>query len=219
MKVSYKGLRKKGDKPMEFFVLIEKDSHFKEAYWGDSLLHTIKRCPKCEGVSRKLDSPLTISFTAGKDGDYYRAVQYNIVSPTFQKLLLENNLSGFQLDDIKIEDSKGNINNTLIKQMDIIGRGGILRDIHGQEILNCSICHRVIPSILERMEGLGINQDHWDGSDIFYFDNWVGTPIVTEKVKRILQVNNITNIKLINIKDYIFNKTYKDWVKRMEKEK
>ena len=202
---------------MEFFVLKKKNSHFKKAVWGNSLTHSIKTCPRCESVFTDLHGPLTISLTSGKDGDYYRAVQYNIISTSFQKILLENNLSGFQLNDIKIEDSKGNISETNLKQLDIIGRGGLLKDIHGQEILNCSACHVVDPDILDRLDGLGINQENWDGSDIFYFDNWVGTPIVTEKVKRILEKSNLTNIKIINIKDYIFSKTQKEWRKRMEK--
>ncbi|WP_139070118.1 hypothetical protein [Bacillus sp. FJAT-27225] len=143
--------------------------------------------------------------------DYYRVYKWSIISPDFQSAILSSNITGFHLKEILIDDEKGNLLNTDLKQMEVSGRGGLLTNLKGNEIPNCPLCHRVSSRILDKEDGLSINLDSWDGTDIFFFNNWKGTVIVSERVKALLQNHNLTNIDFINIREYVFNRILKRW--------
>ncbi|WP_397539085.1 hypothetical protein [Rummeliibacillus pycnus] len=190
---------------MEFYVLKDTDEKgFRIAYWNQK--KTIKYiCEICGGINSQNEGPLVISFEGkGKLADYYRIVKWHTVSPKFIKVLVENKITGIQFKDVLIDDEKGNLLTTDLKQLDIYGRCGLLTDLNGEEICNCRQCHRVVPGNLSGRKGLSVNLDKWDGSDMFYFDNWEGNIIVTEKVKELIERNNYPNIYFVNIRSYKF---------------
>ena len=49
-----------------------------------------------------------------------------------------------------------------------------------------------------------INEE-WDGSDIFYFKDWKGLIVVTEKVKYLLEKNKMKNVAFANLEEFAFN--------------
>ena len=50
-------------------------------------------------------------------------------------------------------------------------------------------------------QGLFFPEDSWDGSDMFVSE-YVNFTFVTEKVKTILEKNKVTNVEIINTKEY-----------------
>ncbi|MGR6898986.1 hypothetical protein [Rummeliibacillus sp. BSL5] len=191
---------------MGFYALKDNfDEGFTTAYWNNKNI-TNYTCEVCEGNNSENNGPLVISFDGKGDmADYYRIVKWHTVSPKLMQVLVDNKITGIRFKDILIDDEKGNLLTTDLKQLDVYGRSGLLTDLNGDEIPNCPVCHRVTPENLEGQKGLSINLDKWDkwdGSDMFYYDNWEGNIIVTEKVKEIIERNNITNIYFVNIHSY-----------------
>lgn len=42
----------------------------------------------------------------------------------------------------------------------------------------------------------------WDGSDIFYFNNWYGNLIITAAVYNVLNESNTQNVRFINLREF-----------------
>lgn len=188
---------------MEFYLLKEYYGEgFTTAYWNNKKI-TNYICEVCEGMNSQNNGPLVISFEGKGDmADYDRIVKWHTVSPKFMQVLVDNKITGIGFKDILIDDGKENLLTTVLKQLDVYGRCGLLTDLNGEEISNCPVCHRVTPDNLEGKKGLSVNLDKWDGSDVFYYDNWEGNMIVSEKVKEVIEKNNITNIHFGNIHSY-----------------
>ncbi|MGA3598860.1 hypothetical protein ACPCXA_01995 [Lysinibacillus agricola] len=51
-------------------------------------------------------------------------------------------------------------------------------------------------------EGLSVDEKEWDGSDIFYFNNWYGNLIITEAVYNVLNESNTQNVRFINLREF-----------------
>lgn len=51
------------------------------------------------------------------------------------------------------------------------------------------------------MIGMKIDTEEWDGSDIFFIKNFEEIPVVTERIKEILEANKIKNVTFTNVKD------------------
>ena len=92
------------------------------------------------------------------------------------------------------------------KDLLITGRTGLLKDINGNVLkMDCEVCGRLQiggEGSLDEAEGLMVDENEWDGSDMFYFKNWEGNLIVTERVKTIIEKGKFRNIEFYNLKDY-----------------
>lgn len=109
----------------------------------------------------------------------------------------------------------------LLKDNNITGWEGIPAIIHGYEDLKYYLltitgrCGSIDKSktivvnstslfpgkTVKAYQGLFFPEDSWDKRDMFVSE-YVNHTFVTEKVKKILEKNRITNINLINTKDY-----------------
>ncbi|QAS59364.1 hypothetical protein [Clostridium septicum] len=121
-----------------------------------------------------------------KIADYYTVSNHNIISGKFQDVLKNESIKGYKLKEIKVDawvdGSYKKIDNdyTDLMEIDIIGRCGYLRNLNGVIIEKCEKCHT---EHQDEIIGLSVDINSWDKSDIFYFDNWIGNIIVTERVK------------------------------------
>lgn len=195
---------------MEFYVIRDFSKTKIKSIYMTNKNKRINTCEVCAAITSEFDGSLEISYDGrGERGDYNRLPFWSVVSPEFISALEGYNITGVNYKDILLKDKKGQLVTTDLKEMEVCGRGGLLHDINGNEIQNCPVCNIVTPEILSEHDGLTV--DNWDGSDIFYFDNWIGNPIVTERVKNSLENSNLKNIKLINVRSYIFNYTLKKW--------
>jgi hypothetical protein len=192
----------------EFYILEEDwEKHYAEAiYKSDN--PQIEICELCKGRRVTLTSNLQVYFEGKKKADYYSVTQYSIISENMYNTLKENNITDFNTRDIHVTgcyDARGNkvdFETNGLREMIILGECGYLRKTDGNLIKKCEKCGRVKPVDKEDVIGLKISIDEWDGSDIFQFKNFKGVPIVTQKVKDILEKSKIKNVTFINIKDY-----------------
>lgn len=190
---------------MEFYLLKDIDEPgFKLAYWNYNKI-TNHTCEICEGINSQNVGPLVISFEGkGKIADYYRIVKWHTISPELKQILIDHKITGIQFKDILIDDEKGNLLTTDLNELHISGRCGLLTDINGEIIPHCPKCNRVTPDNVSGIEGLSLNLNNWDGSDMFYFSNWEGNIIVTEKVKKLIEKSKYPYIYFENINSHSF---------------
>ena len=71
-------------------------------------------------------------------------------------------------------------------------------DIHGEECPHCPVCGS-LGYIGMDFEGFAFDESKWDGSDIFVFENKDNQPIITEKLKKILAKEKLTNTAFVKI--------------------
>lgn len=195
---------------IEFYIMQKSYTNFARPVKLESS-REIWECPKCGSVFVKRLFDLKVYFKGKKVADYYSVSNYNIISGELQKLLIEAEITGFILKNIVVEgwyDSKGNnldMPFSDIKELEIIGRCGFLRHKDGSIVEKCNECGATDYKKQDEVNGLSLNLDEWDKSDMFYFRNWEGVIIVTEKVKEIVEKNDLKNINFLNIKDFKFS--------------
>ena len=172
----------------------------------------IFECPKCGGIKSIRLEPIKVYFEGKKQGDCYGVPNGSIVNEKMQEILRTEGITGFTLENINVEgwyDSKRNsllINYEDLKELKVIGRCGYLRDKNGEMLEKCNECGKINYAKAEdEVEGLSVNLDEWDGSDMFQFKNWRGVIIVTEKVKEIIEKNKLKNIKFTDISEFQFD--------------
>lgn len=192
-----------------FYILDEKYSGYAEAVYKDNKTE-VSECSLCAGRKVMRISELSVYFKGKKQADFYTATNYSIISSKFLKILQLGNISGYTLANINSlgwYDGKGNplnIDTSDLKELVVEGRCGYLRHQDGTQIDKCEKCGRFLPEAKSKVHGLSVDIDEWDKSDIFFFKNWFGMIIITQKVKDLLEQNKITNIKFQNIKDFKF---------------
>ncbi len=165
----------------------------------------IIECDKCGSIRSVLLDKLRVYMKGKKIADYYTVSNHNIISGKFQDVLKNESIKGYKLKEIKVDawvdGSYKKIDNdyTDLMEIDIIGRCGYLRNLNGVIIEKCEKCHT---EHQDEIIGLSVDINSWDKSDIFYFDNWIGNIIVTERVKKLVEKENLKNITFINVKDF-----------------
>lgn len=194
---------------MNFYILHDRYGNFAEAIRDVNVMNT-NVCDDCQGVHSKKTSNLRIYFKGKKEADFYIAPPFHIVTQRFQDVLSQHHFSGFSFEDVELTGWYDSMNKPIekdvsgIKEWVISGRAGKLRHLDGAFVTFCPTCQRALPEGKKEVNGLSVHLEEWDGSDIFYFKNWFGMVIVTEKVKKVLEKNKIKNIQFQHIKDFKF---------------
>ncbi len=116
-----------------------------------------------------------------------------LIKPHVADVFKEESLTGFQLNDVYWED--GSINKEW-SELVITGWGGMAAE-GANIVLNykCDACMYMQYKFKEEPEKL-IDEQLWDGSDFFFIWPLPKFIFVNEKVKRILQENNFTGVRL-----------------------
>ncbi|MBU3185954.1 hypothetical protein [Clostridium estertheticum] len=172
----------------------------------------IVECPKCGAIESIRLEPIKVYFEGKKQGDFYYVTKGSIISSRLQKILHEENVTGFTLGSINVEgwyDSNGKILPIAyddLKELKVTGKCGYLRHDNGELLDKCDQCDNFdYDKAEDEVEGLSVNLDEWDGSDMFQFKNWSGVIIVTEKVKEIIENNKLKSIKFTDISEITFD--------------
>lgn len=139
-------------------------------------------CSKCGAVINKRISSLKVYFKGKNPVDYYTVSNFNIISKRLQEAFHESGITEFNLKDIDVKGWYDNNEKPLdidwsgLKEMDIIGRCGFLRHLNGNIIDKCDECGIFDYDKADTINGLSVNIDEWDQSDVFHFKNWIGPP-------------------------------------------
>lgn len=161
-----------------------------------------KICEECGGVWITELENISVSFRGSRKGNYYKIPAHFMIDKKLKQLFEENKITGYELKDINIEGSYSFCDDG-IQEMVITGRAGHLQKLTGEEFKACSTCGNIIED-LDGFIGVGFDISKWDRSDIFLIDNFEGIPVVTQKVKDLLEKNKIKNVTFTNIKEKEF---------------
>ncbi len=125
-----------------------------------------------------------------------------MIDQKLKELFEKNQITGYELKDINFVGSYG-FQDDGIQEMIITGRAGHLQKLNGEKFEACSTCGNIIEN-KRGIIGVSFGIDKWDGSDIFLIDNFRGIPVVTQKVKDLLEKNKIKNVSFTSIKEKEF---------------
>lgn len=184
----------------EFYFLNTKDGFAKAIQ--EEMARERRICEECGGIRVTHLENTHVSFRGSRKGNYYTIPSHFMIDKKVKQLFEENKITGYELKDINIEGSY-DFRDDGIQEMVITGRAGHLQKLTGEEFKACSTCGNII----ERKSGIvGVTFDinKWDGSDIFLIDNFRGIPVVTQKVKDLLEKNKVKNVTFTNIKEKEF---------------
>lgn len=189
----------------EFYIVDELTGYARAM--GDEGQIIVEQCPVCGSALRKRkNEKLKFHFEGKRIGDYYYTHTCNLISKRMLQLLKDNGITGFVEKEIECTgwyDRHGNKLDMDFEyvELEVTGRGGDLLDINGEKVKKCPECNNLDWDSLEEVEGLSIGEE-WDGSDIFYFDDWEGAVIVTQRVKDLLESEGMKNIDFTKLSEY-----------------
>ena len=152
-----------------------------------------------KGEISNLDLPIILNQSSGKKWTDVLApssASMYIVSNKFINLMEEKEIVGWSKYPIKIFDKKGN---------EVFGYNGF--SVTGRcgkvDLSKSKIVKKRLMStspLSEYYRGLHIDLETWDGSDFFIPEDSLHI-IITDRVKHILENNNISNLDLKNLTD------------------
>lgn len=183
----------------EFYFIDTKDGFAKAIQ--EEMARERRICEECGGIRVTHLENTCVSFRGSRKGNYYTIPTHFMIDSKLKGVLEKEQITGYELKDINIVGSYG-FRDDGILEMVITGRAGHLQKLTGEEFEACSTCGRIRENI-DELEGVGFDINKWDGSDIFLIDNFRGIPVVTQKVKDLLEKNKIKNIVFTNIKDFV----------------
>ena len=189
----------------EFYIVDELTGYARAI--GDERQIIVEECPVCGSAIRKRkNEKLKLHFEGKRMGDYYYTHTCNLISKRMLQLLKDNGITGFVEKEIECTgwyDRHGNKLDMDFEyvELEVTGRGGDLLDIDGEKVKKCPECNNLDWDSLEEVEGLSIGEE-WDGSDIFYFDDWKGAVIVTQRVKELLESEGMKIIDFTKLSEY-----------------
>lgn len=189
----------------EFYIVDELTGYARAM--GDEGQIIVEQCPVCGSALRKRkNEKLKFHFEGKRIGDYYYTHTCNLISKRMLQLLKDSGITGFVEKEIECTgwyDRHGNKLDMDFEyvELEVTGRGGDLFDIDGEKVKKCPECNNLDWDSLEEVEGLSIGEE-WDGSDIFYFDDWEGAVIVTQRVKDLLESEGMKNIDFTKLSEY-----------------
>lgn len=217
----------------QFYLIREKASATESIY---RLVNAyIVECPKC-GAKWDIRNGISLPSFELDDGakqyleeewhtykaeirgkceyDYMASGNGIIVSEKFLNALNEVSATGYTVKDIELlgwYNGNGKIrldkNAGNYKELVVTGRCGYVRNKKHELTKCCDLCKTENSD--EVLDGLGVDLDEWDGSDICFYTNLVwGHVIVTEKVKAILEKKKMKSIYFQKIEDYVWNGCY-----------
>ena len=168
--------------------------------WFDDNYKQVKNevCPSVEehqwGV-RDNNINLKLIFKKGKVTDIMAAYSYILISEKVAKLFEENDVTGYALKPVIFTNKELPCK---YYELYIIGKGGQAHSDSKIEIKQkCNTCNFIRYTKIQEGIGIIVDKNNWDGSDIFTINGYELFVLITEKVKNLIQNNNITGYKII----------------------
>lgn len=168
-------------------------------------------CEKCGAIylSKRVGKYRT-HFEGKKLGDFYRAPGCYIGNKKFIDMLEKYKITGYKIGELDCTgwyDRRKNIievDTSTLREIEITGKCGYMCDVSGNEIEKCDKCGQIDFYVRERINGLSVPLDTWDGSDIFSFENWKKVMVCSERLKEACEKENIKNISFLPIEEFTF---------------
>ena len=161
-------------------------------------------CYECDGIERRVLGTSYFTFEGSKIADIYHYPRHVIANRKVISLLNTYKIIGYRVCEVEFQNVKGIDNEYLesLRELEIMGKCYKIHSVEGEEITHCRVCKKVGDG--ERVKadkGIKIIEEFWDGSDIYMFDYGLLSVIVTEKIKKIFEEHEITNVRFIPLSE------------------
>ncbi|MDR0404274.1 MAG: hypothetical protein LBH37_00460 [Oscillospiraceae bacterium] len=186
-------------------------------------IEEVTECKSCKAIRVKCKNDIkSISFIGKRVADYHSGGlnHWNIISEKFQNLLLNSDITGYELKEIEFygwydkREKRVDIDGSEYKQLITTGKCGDLRFKSGRFIKKCKLCNGIDHDDAQTEIGLGFDLKDWSGHDMCLYNNWSGNIIVTQKVKDLIEKNKIRNVDFELLSEFDF-----DWFRAYENKK
>lgn len=161
----------------------------------------------CGRNHREFISPLDYILEGKRLGDTAYISGYYAVSRRVKEIFENNNISNCEFIPMNCTEWRERNGSRKDKSeveyyfMQVKSTCGLALDIHGSECPHCPVCNS-LEYIAPDFEGFAFDESKWDGSDIFVFENKDNVPIITERLKKILAKEKLTNVEFEKITSF-----------------
>ena len=187
---------------MKYFFIEPKYFVRREIYIiPEKNIWTPNICHKCGGNFANTSVPLTVKIK-GKPCDFYENSGKLLISSICLDIFKRLNLTGYSIlpAEVIFSDKVDVPDGLKYYELIIDGRCGYAKDIHGNELPKCDVCGRRFPQ-KEKVYGFSFDNEDYDGSSIFAFNNLYNFPIVSQDLKKQLTKEKLSNMKFTDISE------------------
>src|SRR5262249_9459576 len=120
-----------------------------------------------------------------------------VITERAREVLLRAGLTGFETRSANIGDVPKRLRTTTLPTLSefiVVGCGGAAHPLSGiRKLVDCEGCGLVRYSSYEH--GIVVDMSAYDGSDFFTVDGYPKYILVTERAKRVIEGENLTNVR------------------------
>lgn len=178
------------------FYVMNYDLKFKDVDYAKGTQWEKITCPANDGHQRAGNriGPLRIDIVSRKVGDFINTFLSEwLISDKVAVLFKDNGFTGYELKPATVCNIQLPYN---LWEFVVTGKGGDADPASGIYLKKeCTYCNHKRYSAYEN--GIVVNEDNWDGSDIFTVTGYSGLILVTERVKEVVEENKLTGVEFI----------------------
>jgi len=179
---------------------------FRDARWvGKEIRSHSVICPVDPGHQRSSgrQSNLVVTLPGSKVGDFHYTVYgEKMITDRVLELFTQASVTGFEVRPVDVRlvggsrRDKAPVEMPRLWEFVITGHGGKAHPSCGINLLiECRACGMVRYSSYNN--GITVDREQWDGSDVFDIIEWPDICLVTEKVKELIVSHELTNVVLL----------------------
>jgi hypothetical protein len=184
------------------FYELERDYRYPDVWYNDSDAFDpfiSVKCPKYPGHQRgkrDINVNLWIDIKSRKIGDFVSTVYSDwLITDRVAEIFKAHNLTGYRLQPVKVCNKKLDFN---LWELVITGSAGRAHPDSGIYVKEyCEYCGSTVYSPIKKGVGIIVDEEHWDGSDFFTIIEYYKYVLITEKVKKIIEDNNLKGVRLV----------------------
>lgn len=179
------------------FYCIDRDEKYKDVQYAEGTDWEGIVCPRYDGHQRagKRIGHMRVNIKSKKVADFlWTFLSEGIINEKVARKLAQNNVTGYSLQEVEVLNM--DLIDTSLWQFIVTGQGGDAHKDSGIYLKeSCPYCNHKKYSAFEN--GIIVDENNWDGSDIFTVNGYSRHILVTKRVKTLLEENRFTGIKLI----------------------
>lgn len=178
------------------FYCLERDEKYKDVQYLSGTDWEEIRCPKYDGHQRAGHriGHMRIKIKRNKGDFLWTFLSECIINEKIARIFSKTNVIGYELREVETVDVE--LKDTSLWEFIVTGKGGDAHKDSGIYLKQyCKYCGDKTYSAFEN--GIIVDENNWDGSDVFTVKGYSRHILVTERVKKLLEENKATGMKLI----------------------
>lgn len=184
------------------FYELEKDDKYPDVWYSDADEFdpfTLVKCPKDpdhQRGERDFNVNLWVDIKKSKMGDFVPTVYSDwLITDRVAEIFKTYNLTGYKLNPVKVCNKELDFN---LWELVITGSAAKSHPDSGINLKSrCQYCGLTRYTPIKKGVGIIVNEATWDGSDFFTIIEYSKHVLVTEKVKEIIEKNDLKGVRLI----------------------